>query len=315
MRRGESEALVAPCRVTSEEIRPWRNGSDGGFRIVPWIDLDHLGGGPASKHEAVPYVAMEPAECLEPLNLVMKKDDIDDGGPTRTTVIGVKIGEASIDEEEKDAVAAEDNMAILQDAVKSAESGGLPTADHKLLTALYMSSLVQMSNLSAPRGIAPPPYGASQQQQQSFMQLLAMVEARHRMWQQMNWPLPQSFLRSPLTLPPTAPSSYFDGATTTSTPTPTPPSLTEQLSQNSAPTYPLSCAKSEPLNSEVKQSYFNKRYTIGDRWLCGISVSRVQVTRLKSCFLTRVLQVNDRAEKLHVVTCGQCESSGHRTTK
>lgn len=208
-------------------------------------------------------MAMEPAECLEPLNLVIKKGNIDDSGPTRT-VIGVKLGEASIDEEEKDAVVAEesaieDNMAILQDAVKSAESGGLPTADHKLLTALYMSSLVQMSNLSAPRGIAPPPYGASQQQQQSFMQLLAMVEARHRMWQQMNWPLPQSFLRSPLTLPPTAPSSYFDGATTTSTPTP--PSLTDQLSQNSAPTYPLSCAKSEPLNSEVKQSYFNKRYT------------------------------------------------------
>ncbi|TGZ51134.1 Protein pangolin [Temnothorax longispinosus] len=240
---------------------------DHNHRIVPWIDLDHSGGGPASKHEAVvPYVAMEPAECLEPLNLVMKKDDTDDSGPTRT-VIGVKIAEASIDEEEKDALAVvaeenaiEDNMAIFQDAVKSAESGGLPTADHKLLTALYMSSLVQMSSLSAPasRGIAPPPY-ASQQQQQNFMQLLAMVEARHRMWQQMNWPLPQSFLRSPLTLPPTAPS-YFDGATTT--PTPTPPSLTDQLSQNSAPTYPLSCAKSEPLNSEVKQSYFNKRSTI-----------------------------------------------------
>lgn len=231
---------------------------------IPWIDLDHFDGGTASKHEAVPYVAMEPAECLEPLNLVIKKDDTVDSGPTGATVIGVKIdGEASIDEEEKDAVVVEEsaieaNMAILQDAVKSAESGGLPTADHKLLTALYMSSLVQMSSLSAPRGIAPPPYGASQQQQQNFMQLLAMVEARHRMWQQMNWPLPQSFLRSPLTLPPTAPS-YFDGATTT--PTPTPPSLTDQLSQNSAPTYPLSCAKSEPLNSEVKQSYFNKRYT------------------------------------------------------
>lgn len=229
--------------------------------------MDHFGGGPASKHKAVPYVAMEPAECLEPLNLVIKKDDTDDSGPTRT-VIGVKIAEASIDEEEKDVVAAEenaieDNMAILQDAVKSAESGGLPTADHKLLTALYMSSLVQMSSLSAPRGIAPPPYGANQQQQQNFMQLLAMVEARHRMWQQMNWPLPQSFLRSPLTLPPTAPS-YFDGATTT--PTSTPPSLTDQLSQNSAPTYPLSCAKSEPLNSEVKQSYFTKRYTNADRW-------------------------------------------------
>lgn len=210
---------------------------------------------------------MEPAECLEPLNLVIKKDDTEDsGGPT--TVIGERIEvEASIDEE-KDAVAAEesaieDNMAILQDAVKSAESGGLPTADHKLLTALYMSSLMQMSSLSAPRGLAPPPYsGGNQQQQQSFMQLLAMVEARHRMWQQMNWPLPQSFLRNPLTLPPAAPPPpYFDGATTTPTSTPT-PNLTEQLSQNAAPTaYPLSCAKPEPLNPEAKQSYFGKRYT------------------------------------------------------
>lgn len=205
---------------------------------------------------------MEPAECLEPLNLVIKKDDTEDSGP----LIGEKITEASLDEE-KDVVATEenaieDNMAILQDAVKSAESGGLPTADHKLLTALYMSSLMQMSSLSAPRNIAPPPYGASQQQQQNFMQLLAMVEARHRMWQ-MNWPLPQGFLRNPLTLPPTA-SPYFDGATTTPTPTPT-PNLTEQLSQNSsASTYPLSCAKPEPLNPETKQPYYNKRYTNTD---------------------------------------------------
>lgn len=242
-------------------FRTWYIARDGArsFRTVLWIDLDHLGGVPASKHEAAPYVAMEPAECLEPLNLVIKKDDTDDSGP----VIGKRIAEATIDEE-KDAVLAaedsaiEDNMAILQDAVKSAESGGLPTADHKLLTALYMSSLMQMSSLSAPRGIAPPPYGANQQQQ-SFVQLLAMVEARHRMWQQMNWPLPQNFLRSPLTLPPTAPP-YFDGATTTPTPAPT-PNLTDQLSQNTAPTYPLSCAKPEPLNPEAKQSYFNKRYT------------------------------------------------------
>lgn len=219
-------------------------------------------------------MAMEP-ECLEPLNLVIKKDDTD-GGPT--TVIRERI-----DEEKSETVetAIEDNMAILQDAVKSAESG-LPTADHKLLTALYMSSLMQMSSLSAPRGITPPPYGGggggggsgggaiSQQQQQNFMQLLAMVEARHRMWQQMNWPLPQSFLRSPLTLPPQPPTAYFDGSTTTTTTTTaavaattTPPNLTEQLcnSQNSAPTYPLSCAKPESLNPDAKQSYFNKRYT------------------------------------------------------
>lgn len=214
---------------------------------------------------------MESAECPEPLNLVIKKDDTDDSGP----VIGERIAEPSIDEE-KDAVLAaeestiEDNMAILQDAVKSAESGGLPTADHKLLTALYMSSLMQMSSLSAPRSIAPPPYSASQQQQQqSFVHLLAMVEARHRMWQQMNWPLPQNFLRSPLAMP-TAPP-YFDSATTTPTPAPT-PNLTDQLSQNNAPTYPLSCAKPEPLNPEAKQSYFNKRYT---RLMCeGVCLYR-----------------------------------------
>lgn len=256
---------------------------------------------------------MEPAECLEPLNLVIKKDDTDDsGGPT---VIGEKIAEASIDEE-KDAVATEDNaiednMAILQDAVKSVESGGLPTADHKLLTALYMSSLMQMSSLSAPRGIAPPPYGGNQQQQQSFMQLLAMVEARHRMWQQMNWPLPQSFLRNPLTLPPTAPP-YFDGATPTPTPTPT-PNLTEQLSQNTAPTYPLSCAKPEPLNPEAKQSYFNKRYTNPPNEQ-AMKLARGNCAPLDSRYFFSpmcVLQVHDRAEKLHVVTYGQFKSSGH----
>lgn len=230
---------------------------------------------------------MEPAECLEPLNLVIKKDDTEDGGPE--LISGERIiTEASIDEE-KDVVAAEecaieDNMAILQDAVKSAESGGLPTADHKLLTALYMSSLMQMSSLSAPRNIAPPQYGASQQQQQNFMQLLAMVEARHRMWQ-MNWPLPQGFLRNPLTLPPAAPP-YFDGATTTTTTTPTPtpaptPNLTEQLSQNSsASAYPLSCAKPEPLNPETKQPYYNKRYTNDDELFVKINRRRRLRARL-----------------------------------
>lgn len=226
------------------------------FRIIPQVVVNHIGeynrrwwgGGAYEYTNKQPCLAMEP-ECMEPLNLVIKKDDTD----SRSTMIREKIV-ASIDERSSAESAIEDNMAILQDAVKSAESG-LPTADHKLLTALYMSSLMQMSNMNVPRGITPSPYGGggSQQQQQNFMQLLAMVEARHRMWQQMNWPLSQNFLRGPLTLPPQP--TYFDSSTTTT-------NLTEQLcnSQNSTSTYPLSCAKPESLNSDAKQSYFNKRY-------------------------------------------------------
>ncbi|KAK1134781.1 hypothetical protein K0M31_007552 [Melipona bicolor] len=195
---------------------------------------------------------MEP-ECLEPLNLVIKKDDNTESGPATNVTIEEGSSEASINriDEEKynnhpdPGKTIEDNMTILQDAMKAGEAG-LPTADHKILTALYMSSLMQMSNMSLPRSVTPPPYGA----QHNFMQLLAMVEARHRMWQQMNWPLPQNFPRNPLTLPA---QPYFDGPTT---------NLTEQLcnSQNSTPTFPLSCTKpdQQPLNRDSKQSYFKR---------------------------------------------------------
>ncbi|OAD56216.1 Protein pangolin, isoform J, partial [Eufriesea mexicana] len=204
----------------------------------------------AGGYKRGPTSAMEP-ECLEPLNLVIKKDDITESGPTTNVTIEEGSSEASINriDEEKcngdPGKTIEENMTILQDAMKAGEAG-LPTADHKILTALYMSSLMQMSNMSLPRSVTPPPYGA----QHNFMQLLAMVEARHRMWQQMNWPLPQNFPRNPLTLPA---QPYFDGPTT---------NLTEQLcnTQNSTPTYPLSCTKpdQQPLNRDAKQPYFKR---------------------------------------------------------
>ncbi|KAF7411267.1 hypothetical protein HZH66_000163 [Vespula vulgaris] len=116
-----------------------------------------------------------------------------------------------------------------------------------------MSSLMNMSNASTlPRNVtsSSPPYAA----QHNFVQLLAMLEARHRVWQQMNnWPTPQNFLRNPLGLPP---QPYFADS-------PSANQLTEQLctSQNPAPSFPLSSAKAEPSNHEAKQAYF-KRSTI-----------------------------------------------------
>ncbi|XP_066594605.1 protein pangolin, isoforms A/H/I/S isoform X7 [Prorops nasuta] len=184
-------------------------------------------------------MAMEP-ECLEPLNLVIKKDDA--SNETSTTFTEDNINN-KIDEEKEESK-IQDNMAILQDAMKS--DSNLPAADHKILTALYMSSLMQMSNSSVPRGVTPPPYAA----QHNFMQLLAMVEARHRIWQQMNWSMPQSFARNPLGLP----QPYFDNPVS---------SLTDQLcsSPNSTSAYSLATAKPEPLSHEAKQPYF-KRSTI-----------------------------------------------------
>lgn len=181
---------------------------------------------------------MEP-ECLEPLNLVIKKDDTDNGPALIENPEDASINRI---DEEKIESKLEDNMTILQDAMKANETG-LPAADHKILTALYMSSLMQMSNMNVPRNVTPPPYGA----QHNFMHLLAMVEARHRMWQQMNWPLPQNFPRNPLTLP----QPYFDGPAS---------NLAEQLcnSQNTS-SYPLTCTKpSQTLNHEAKEPFFKR---------------------------------------------------------
>ncbi|KAI4498095.1 hypothetical protein M0802_006919 [Mischocyttarus mexicanus] len=203
---------------------------------------------------------MEP-ECLEPLNLVIKKDDT---GREETVIeeeqrIG-KSNANAIDEEEEEEESTDSRMienndvtTILQDACKAGGESGLPIADQKILTALYMSSLMNMSNASTlPRNVtSSPPYAA----QHNLVQLLAMLEARHRVWQQMNnWPTPQNFLRNPLGLPP---QPYFADS-------PSANQLTEQLctSQNPAPSFPLSSAKAEPSNHETtKQAYF-KRSTI-----------------------------------------------------
>lgn len=179
-------------------------------------------------------MAMEP-ECLEPLNLVIKKDSDTSESPI---VEDSNKSQAENFEDSK----IEDNMAILQDAFKSTESG-VPAADQKFLTALYMSSLMQMSNAPALRNVSPSPYNM----QQNFMQLLAMVEARHRMWQQFSWSVPSNFLRNPVGLP----QPLYDGSLS---------SLNEQLcnSPSSLLSYPLPTTKHEPTNHDTKETY--KRY-------------------------------------------------------
>lgn len=182
-------------------------------------------------------VAME-SECLEPLNLVIKKDGNSDG---ESTVIEDNPTSAAerIEEDNKEETKAQDGMAILQEAVKAGESGLQPN-DQKILTALHMSNLMQMSNMTLPRGVNPPAYGT----QYYFMQLLAMVEAQQLMCQQMSWSAPQHFARNPLRLP----QPYFDGPAT---------NLTEQLcnSQNSAAAYTLPAAKRDTAAHETKQSH------------------------------------------------------------
>lgn len=189
---------------------------------------------------------MEP-ECLEPLNLVIKKDSDNNEASVYEDNIIAEDPVKGIDDERADNN-TQDNMIALQDALKHNDSV-LPTDDHKILTALYMSSLMQMSNMTVPRNVTPPPFGA----QPNFMQLLAMVEARHRMWQQMNWPIPPNFLRNPLSAPP----PYFDGPGATS--------LSEQLcnSQNTPNSYsPLALppVNHETNKQDTKQSYSSKRY-------------------------------------------------------
>lgn len=159
---------------------------------------------------------MEP-ECPEPLNLVMKKDEKDEDG---------------------------------------SEAGGIvqesqPVADHKFLQALYMSSLMHMTGATA-RSATPPPTppaaaaGVSAPPQ-NFMHLLAMLEARHRMWQQMSWSIPQSFMRGSLGFP----QPYFDG--------PVVANMSEQLAaQNSIGAYPSASAKRDGAEVEGKQP-FSKR--------------------------------------------------------
>lgn len=184
---------------------------------------------------------MEP-ECLEPLNLVIKKDS-DTPEPSSIAEDNNKTAADNfVDDKIESKI--EDNMAILQDAFKSAESGGVPAADQKFLTALYMSSLMQASNASALRNVSPAPYNVPQ----NFIQLLAALEARNRMWQQqLNWSVPPNFLRNPVGLP----QHLYDGSLS---------SLNEQLcnSPNSLLTYPQPPTKHEPTNNDTKETF--KRY-------------------------------------------------------
>lgn len=186
------------------------------------------------------------SECLEPLNLVIKKDANSSEGAEANIIEEKFVNAATRSEEEQQAVAkVQENMAILQEAVKSSEVG-IPPNEQKILSALHMSNLMQMSNLNLPRGVNPPAYGT----QYYFMQLLAMVEAQQMMCQQMSWSGAQHFVRNPLRLP----QPYFDPPTN---------NLAEQLcnSQNSSTAYPLPMTKRDSVGHETKQSY-SKRYTI-----------------------------------------------------
>lgn len=196
-------------------------------------------------------MAME-SECLEPLNLVIKKDnnsssnsttssesvlEPDDLSLSSTTTTGTvtanKKEDIVIDGDDNKVVddakvlmqTDPDNMAIeqLTNGNKKITDSNLAIADHKLLTALHMSNLMQL-NLGNLRETTPesqvqvpPPYGT----QYYFMQLLAMVEAQQLMCQQMNWSLPQHLVRSPMRLPTQA---YFDNPAV---------NLSEQLTSNS----------------------------------------------------------------------------------
>lgn len=218
------------------------------------------------------HMAMEP-ECLEPLNLVIKKDgagdDEDESNITKKNYDNSinkyedndKVIEDEDDDDDKeidkdeDEIDADCNMTIFQDAMKSGNMN-LPTNDEKVLTALYMSSLVQMSNMTLPRSVPTPATPSpSFNAQPNFMQLLAMVEARHRMWQHMSWNTaaggPQNFIRNPLSMPP---QPFFDNPQT---------SLSEQLigSQNSTVVSSSPSLKHEHSTFTVdtnKQAYFKR---------------------------------------------------------
>jgi hypothetical protein len=178
-------------------------------------------------------MAMEP-DYLEPLNLVIKKDN---------SISKSEINEKNtipVDNIEKGKMQLkiEDNMSVIQDAVKSTEVE-VSDVDQKLLTALYMGSLMQMSNVSALRNLSPNPYNA----QQNFLQLLAMVEARHRMWQHLSWPAASNFLRNPIGVP----QIYYDSGLT---------NMNEQLSNTSILTCSLPSSKHEQTNHMTKQTVF-----------------------------------------------------------
>lgn len=229
---------------------------------------------------------MEP-DCLEPLNLVMKKDGAGepDAGSERDASSSSSPAVAEPEAETVRAASLEEPPRELAEEAP----------DQKLLSALYMSSLVQMSGVSpssSPYSVGMPP---------NFVQLLAMVEARHRMWQQLSWPVHPGFLRGPaaaaLAQPP-----YYDASHS---------AINEQLcnSPNSLINYPLPSPKLEQANHDAKHNVCNQRYeplyfAPHFCFLLFFSISVRAVSPLLSVCFFFLLQVYDRAQELDVVACG-----------
>lgn len=221
-------------------------------------------------------MAME-SECLEPLNLVIKKDNNSSNNSTSSESVLLEADDLSLSSttttatitalNKKDDIVIDgddnkvpddarvlqtDNMAIEHltgDSNKKISDNNLAMTDHKLLTALHMSNLMQLNMGNLPRDSTPesqvqppPPYGT----QYYFMQLLAMVEAQQLMCQQMNWSLPQHFNRSPMRLPT---QTYFDNPGV---------NLTEQLSNSQSPLFSVANVKHDTDNKQMS----NKRYEL-----------------------------------------------------
>lgn len=187
---------------------------------------------------------MEP-ESLEPLNLVIKKD-------SNTSVSGgcVEINDdndglegKSEESQESNSKSLQNKMDILQDAFRSVETSFFGV-DPKILTAFYMNSLTQIPNGLNQRDIADP-----FQMQQNFLHLLAMVEARQRMFQQ--YSLPAS-INNPTNLS----QHLYDGPLTCN--------LNESTSTSSDSLLPffIPKLKSQKMNTEIKQT--SNRYLIAN---------------------------------------------------
>lgn len=142
---------------------------------------------------------------MEPLNLVMKKDcnndddkeSVDSSVSSLNKIIDVKVDNTSPD------------MAIIKDTNdKKIDTSQIN--DQKLINALHISNLMQINNINLPNDITNTT-SSSYNSQYYFMQLLAMIEAQQLMCQQMNWSMPQQFIRNPLRLPS---QPYFDNTVT-----------------------------------------------------------------------------------------------------
>ncbi|XP_043478493.1 protein pangolin, isoforms A/H/I/S isoform X6 [Leptopilina heterotoma] len=179
------------------------------------------------------------SECLEPLNLVIKKE----GKNVETLLLEENVEGTIKDVEDSKIKSIEGtgDLSLLQEAIKSDDSNS-NSMEQKVLTAFYMSSLMQACNMATPRTLNT---------QNNFMQLLAMVEARHQLLQQMNWSAPSNFLRNPLNIP----RPYFDVPML---------NLNDQICyvQNSGTASNLSSNKNDSVNQdrEVEKTY-TKRST------------------------------------------------------